>query len=223
MPLLVLCYVVAFIDRSNVGFAKLQFLKDLGFNEAVYGLGGGMFYLGYVLFEIPSNLYLVKAGVTKTLLRIMHSARSFGEEDPVASISGIQTAICSNLPHPASGVWIGNRRSPVQAAANAPEVARVHDEHRSEPIGLMRAIGRSPTAAQFLIALLVNSSICYPRRQKAQLPTKRTPPITPWHMSRMFSKVLRFLDSSRGESIHSEIRSIAIRYRKCSYERTDPA
>jgi D-galactonate transporter len=71
MPFLVLCYVVAFIDRSNVGFAKLQFMRDLGFNETIYGFGGGIFYLGYVLFEIPSNLYLAKAGVRKTLLRIM--------------------------------------------------------------------------------------------------------------------------------------------------------
>jgi MFS family permease len=71
MPLLTLCYVIAFIDRSNVGFAKLQFVRDLGFNEAIYGLGGGIFYLGYLLFEIPSNLYLAKAGVRKTLLRIM--------------------------------------------------------------------------------------------------------------------------------------------------------
>src|SRR4051794_37136607 len=71
MPVLILCYLVAFIDRSNVGFAKLQFMRDLGFNETIYGLGGGIFYLGYLVFEIPSNLYLAKAGVRKTLLRIM--------------------------------------------------------------------------------------------------------------------------------------------------------
>src|SRR5215831_13804984 len=71
MPFLILCYVIAYIDRSNVGFAKLQFVRDLGFNETIYGIGGGIFYLGYLLFEIPSNLYLAKAGVRKTLLRIM--------------------------------------------------------------------------------------------------------------------------------------------------------
>ena len=61
MPLLVVCYVVAFLNRQNVGFAKLQFMHDLGFSEAVYGIGAGMFYLGYILCEIPSNLYLAKS------------------------------------------------------------------------------------------------------------------------------------------------------------------
>lgn len=71
MPLLILCYVSAFLNRQNVGFAKLQFMHDLKFTEAIYGVGGGIFYLGYVLFEIPSNLYLAKNGARKTLLRIM--------------------------------------------------------------------------------------------------------------------------------------------------------
>jgi len=71
VPLLVICYVVAFVDRSNIGFAKLEFGGDLGFSDAVFGLGASMFYLGYVIFEIPSNLLLHKIGVRKTLLRIM--------------------------------------------------------------------------------------------------------------------------------------------------------
>jgi MFS family permease len=71
IPLLVFCYILAFIDRANVGFAKLQFAQDLHFSEAVYGLGGGLFYLGYSLFEVPSNLLLAKVGVRITLLRIM--------------------------------------------------------------------------------------------------------------------------------------------------------
>lgn len=71
MPFLIVCYVVAFIDRSNIGFAKLQFTQDLGFSEAVYGFGAGIFYIGYILCEIPSNLFLAKYGVRKTLLRIM--------------------------------------------------------------------------------------------------------------------------------------------------------
>jgi MFS family permease len=71
VPLLMVCYVLAFIDRSNVGFAKLQFMGDLHFNEAVYGLGGGLFYLGYSVFEVPSNLLLAKVGVRLSLLRIM--------------------------------------------------------------------------------------------------------------------------------------------------------
>jgi len=65
-----LCYLFAFIDRTNVSFAKLQFTKDLGFSDAVYGLGGGIFYVGYALFELPSNLVLARIGIRKTLLRI---------------------------------------------------------------------------------------------------------------------------------------------------------
>jgi D-galactonate transporter len=71
VPLLMACYILAFLDRGNVGFAKLSFSQDLGFNEAVYGLGGGLFYLGYSVFEVPSNLILARIGVRLTFLRIM--------------------------------------------------------------------------------------------------------------------------------------------------------
>ncbi|MYU16114.1 MFS transporter [Streptomyces sp. SID8361] len=71
LPLLVVCYVVAFVDRSNIGFAKLEFAGPLGFSDAVFGLGASLFYLGYVLFEVPSNLMLHKVGARKTFLRIM--------------------------------------------------------------------------------------------------------------------------------------------------------
>lgn len=71
MPLILVCYVMNQIDRTNVGMAQLHLQRDLGFSAAVYGIGVGVFYLGYVLFEIPSNLLLEKLGVRKTLLRIM--------------------------------------------------------------------------------------------------------------------------------------------------------
>ncbi|HSL20003.1 MAG TPA: MFS transporter [Vicinamibacterales bacterium] len=70
IPFLSLLFVMAWLDRVNVGFAKLQMLDDLGFSEAVYGFGAGIFYLGYLLFEIPSNLLLEKIGARKTLARI---------------------------------------------------------------------------------------------------------------------------------------------------------
>ena len=57
MPFLVLLFVVAWLDWVNVGFAKLKMSTDLGFSEAVYGFGAGIFFLGYLIFEIPSNLY----------------------------------------------------------------------------------------------------------------------------------------------------------------------
>jgi MFS family permease len=71
LPFLMLCYVIAFIDRTNIGVAKLAFTHELHFDESQYGFGAGIFYLGYILLEIPSNLYLGRAGVRKTLLRIM--------------------------------------------------------------------------------------------------------------------------------------------------------
>jgi len=71
MPFLMLVYVISFIDRANIGFAKLGFTGDLGFSEAVYGTGAGIFYVGYILLEIPSNLYLARVGLRRTLMRIM--------------------------------------------------------------------------------------------------------------------------------------------------------
>src|SRR5579864_6086722 len=62
VPLLMLCYVVAYLDRVNVGFAKLQMTSDLGLSDAVYGFGAGIFFLGYFIFEIPSNVILHKVG-----------------------------------------------------------------------------------------------------------------------------------------------------------------
>jgi len=70
MPFLVLLFVVAWLDRINVGFARLQMVKDLGFTDAVYGFGAGIFYLGYLLFEVPSNLVLERIGARKTFARI---------------------------------------------------------------------------------------------------------------------------------------------------------
>ncbi|WP_250487485.1 MFS transporter [Caballeronia sp. GaOx3] len=71
IPLLFLCYVVSYVDRVNISFAKLQFMHDLGFSEATYGLGAGLFFVGYVLFEVPSNLLMQRIGARRTLLRIM--------------------------------------------------------------------------------------------------------------------------------------------------------
>jgi len=71
LPLLMVCYVLALIDRNVIGFARLGFMQDLGFREVVYGMGAGIFFVGYILFEIPSNLMLQRIGFRKTVLRIM--------------------------------------------------------------------------------------------------------------------------------------------------------
>ena len=71
IPFLFLCYVVAYLDRVNVGFAKLQMLADLKFSDTVYGLGAGIFFIGYFLFEVPSNIILHRTGARVWIARIM--------------------------------------------------------------------------------------------------------------------------------------------------------
>jgi D-galactonate transporter len=73
IPFLFLCYVCAYLDRVNVGFAKLQMLSDLKFSETVYGLGAGIFFIGYFLMEVPSNLALHRFGARRWIARIMIS------------------------------------------------------------------------------------------------------------------------------------------------------
>ncbi len=70
VPFMGLLFLMAWLDRYNLGFAKLQMVTDLGFSEAVYGFGSGIVYLGYMLFEIPSNLLLERIGARKTFARI---------------------------------------------------------------------------------------------------------------------------------------------------------
>ncbi|MFI6031670.1 MFS transporter [Amycolatopsis magusensis] len=73
MPLLVICYVVSFIDRTNIGIAQQGLKRDLGFGPAVYGLGVTLFFVGFILFEVPSNALLARIGARRTLVRIMAS------------------------------------------------------------------------------------------------------------------------------------------------------
>jgi len=70
IPFLMILWILAWIDRVNIGFAKLQMLNDLKFSEAIYGLGAGIFFIGYFLFEVPSNLLLERIGARKTVARI---------------------------------------------------------------------------------------------------------------------------------------------------------
>ncbi|MBN3765426.1 MFS transporter [Burkholderia sp. Ac-20365] len=70
-PLLMLSYVVAYLDRVNVGFAKLGMSADLGLSDAVYGFGAGIFFIGYFIFEVPSNVILHRVGARVWIARIM--------------------------------------------------------------------------------------------------------------------------------------------------------
>nr|WP_315251807.1 MFS transporter [uncultured Duganella sp.] len=73
MPFLFLCFVAAYLDRVNVGFAKLQMQADLQFSDAVYGIGAGIFFIGYFIFEVPSNLLMTRTGARLWIARIMIS------------------------------------------------------------------------------------------------------------------------------------------------------
>src|ERR1700744_1032777 len=71
IPFLFICYICAYVDRVNVGFAKLQMQQDIGISDAVYGTGAGIFFIGYLLFEIPCNIALEKTGAKYWLGPIM--------------------------------------------------------------------------------------------------------------------------------------------------------
>lgn len=73
IPFLFILYIVAWLDRVNVGFAALQMNSDLGFSSAAFGFGSGVFFLGYCLFEVPSNLVLHRVGARRWIARIMVS------------------------------------------------------------------------------------------------------------------------------------------------------
>jgi hypothetical protein len=83
LPFLFLCYILAYLDRVNVGFAKLQMLKDLSMSDAAFATGAGIFFIGYFFFEVPSNVLLKKFGARMWIARIMirddSSQSAFGQ------------------------------------------------------------------------------------------------------------------------------------------------
>lgn len=94
LPFLGLCYLIAYLDRVNVGFAKLHMLADLSMSEAAYGFGAGIFFIGYFIFEVPSNLALHRLGARIWIARIMvtwslvSAAMAFTE--PLARATGLE-------------------------------------------------------------------------------------------------------------------------------------
>ena len=71
IPFAFICYVVAYIDRVNIGFAATELQRDLGLTDAQFGYGAGLFFLGYCLFEVPSNLILERVGARRWIARIL--------------------------------------------------------------------------------------------------------------------------------------------------------
>jgi ACS family tartrate transporter-like MFS transporter len=77
IPFLTLCYVVAFLDRVNVGFAALTMNKELGFTVEMFGFGAGIFFFGYFMFEVPSNLILERVGARRWIAIMIFLGRDF--------------------------------------------------------------------------------------------------------------------------------------------------
>ena len=102
LPFLCLCYAVNFLDRVNVGFAALAMNDDLGFSPSVFGVGAGIFFAGYILFEVPSNLAMQKFGARIWIARIMISWGLVAIA--MAFVSGETELLCAALP-------VGRRRS----------------------------------------------------------------------------------------------------------------
>jgi MFS transporter, ACS family, tartrate transporter len=73
IPFLILCFVVGFLDRVNLGFAALTMNKELGLTAEMFGFGAGIFFFGYLIFEVPSNLILERVGARRWIARIMIS------------------------------------------------------------------------------------------------------------------------------------------------------
>src|SRR5690349_3065574 len=92
LPFLCLCYAVNFLDRVNVGFAALAMNQDLGFTQSILGASAGILFIGYLLFEVPSNLALQHFGARVWIARIMVSweprchGHGSGERPPRASM-----------------------------------------------------------------------------------------------------------------------------------------
>src|SRR3954464_1576861 len=73
MALIMVCYLFGVFDRIKISFAEVQLQSDLGLSDTAYGLGASLFVIGYVLFEVPSNLFLYKVGARRWIARIMIS------------------------------------------------------------------------------------------------------------------------------------------------------
>src|SRR3979411_179161 len=98
VPFLMACYFIAYLDRVNVGFAALEMNQDLGLSQTAFGLGAGIFFIAYFIFEVPSNLLLERFGARKWIARIMLSW-------------GILSGAMAFIPTIASATGLGNEYS----------------------------------------------------------------------------------------------------------------
>src|SRR6201988_761337 len=98
VPFLIVCYLVAYLDRVNVGFAALAMNHDLGLSQTAFGFGAGIFFIAYFIFEVPSNLLLERFGARKWIARIMVTW-------------GILSGLMAFIPDIAKATGIGNENA----------------------------------------------------------------------------------------------------------------
>lgn len=104
IPVMCVCYFLAYIDRTNIGIAALTMNDDLGISATAFGFGAGLFFLGYVLFEVPSNLVMHRVGARIWMSRIMVTwgLVATGSALPRGSPASTSSGSCLGWPRPAS-------------------------------------------------------------------------------------------------------------------------
>src|SRR5258705_66673 len=125
IPFVMLLYFVSFLDRVNVGFAALSMNKAIGLSPTAFGLGGGLFFIGYFLFEVPSNLILHKVGARRWIARVMVSwgivplASAKRASSPVSSCTSVCGSHRVSAGSRLRGSWLP-RQSPRRSAPRCP-------------------------------------------------------------------------------------------------------
>ena len=147
LPFLVLAYLICYIDRVNVGFAGLQMNQDLGLTKTIFGLGGGIFFIGYFLLEVPSNLALERFGASRWIARIMISWGIVS--GAMAFTAGHQLVPVAAVPAGRRGGRLLSGRDPVSDLLVPGGASRAHRRHfhGGDPGGRLHrlaAIGRDP-------------------------------------------------------------------------------
>jgi MFS transporter, ACS family, tartrate transporter len=131
VPFLIACYFVAYLDRVNVGFAALAMNHDLGLSQTAFGLGAGIFFIAYFIFEVPSNLLLERFGARQWIARIMLSW-------------GILSGTMAFIPAIAHAAGLGNENSfyLLRVLLGAAAAARICRGHQSTCTMAMHAAAR---------------------------------------------------------------------------------
>ena len=165
VPFIMILYFVAFIDRVNIGFAALTMNKDLGFSPAVYGFGAGIFFWGYFLFEVPSNVILEKVGARLWIARVMVARGDLGVEIPHADVPGRQKELVRACRLAVKPVIVATQMldsmvgAPTPTRAEASDVATaIYDGADAVMLSAESAVGQYPREAVEMMDRIIRST-----------------------------------------------------------------